>query len=77
MSHESFYSGNLDVVRNILFFNHYPQDLIEKHIKISFEQVKSRKSSNIDTDTQSAIFDKHNTVVLPYFGLLRTGSRDK
>ena len=31
--HESFHSENL-VVRNILFFNHYPQDLIEKHIKI-------------------------------------------
>ena len=29
--HESFHSENLDVVKKFLFFNHYPQDLIEKH----------------------------------------------
>ena len=66
LSHESFHSENLDVVRKILFFNHYSQDLIEKHIKIRIEQVKSRKSSNVDTDTRSEIFNKHNTIVLPY-----------
>ena len=61
LSHKSFHSENLDFVRKILFFNHYPRDLIEKHIKIRIEQVKSRMSSNVDTDTQSEIFDKHNT----------------
>ena len=66
--HESFHSENLEVVRKILFFNHYPQDLIEKHIKIRIQQIKSRKSRNVDTDTQSGIFDKNNTIVLPYFG---------
>ena len=30
LSHESFHSENLNV-RKIVFFNHYPQDLIEKH----------------------------------------------
>ena len=30
-SHESFHSENQEVVRKILFFNHYSQDLIEKH----------------------------------------------
>ena len=65
--HESFHSENLDI-RIILFFNHYPQDLIEKHIKIRIEQVKSRQGSNVDTDTQSEIFDEHNTIALPYFG---------
>ena len=68
MFHESFHSENLDVVRKFLFFNHYSQDLIANHIKIRIEQVKSRKSSNVDTDTQSEVFDKHNTIVLPYFG---------
>ena len=58
MSHESFHLENLDVVRKFLFFNHYPQ----------IEQVKSRQSSDVDTDTQSEIFDAHNTIVLPYFG---------
>ena len=47
---------------------HYPQDLIEKHIKIRIDQVKSRKRSNVDTDTQNEIFDKHNTIFLAYFG---------
>ena len=68
LSHESFHSENLDFVRKILFFNHYPQDLIEKHIKVRIQQIKSRKSKKVDTDTQSEIFDKNNTVVLPYFG---------
>ena len=68
MSHESFHSENLGVVRKILFFNHYPQDLIVKHIKIRIQQIKSRKSKNVDTDTQSDIFNKSNTIVLPYFG---------
>ena len=68
LSHESFHSENFDFVRKILFFNHYPQDLIEKHIKVRFQQIKSRKSKNVDTDTQSEIFDKNNTIVLPYFG---------
>ena len=62
LSYEPFHSENLDVVRKILFFYHYPQDLIEKHIKIKIEQAKSRKRSNVDTDTQSEIFDKHNTI---------------
>ena len=61
VSHESFHSENLDFVRKILFFNHYPQDLIEKHIKIRIQQVKG---SNVDTDTQSEIFDKNNTIVI-------------
>ena len=52
----------------MLFLNHYPQDLIKKHIKIRIEQVKSRQSSNVDTDKQSEIFDEHNAIVLPYFG---------
>ena len=30
--------------------------------------MKSRQSSGVDTDTQSEIFDEHNTIVLPYFG---------
>ena len=68
LSHESFDSENLDLVRKILFFNHYPQDLIVKHIKIRIQQVKSRKSRNVNTDTQCEIFDKNNTIVLPYFG---------
>ena len=62
-----YISENLDI-RKFLFFNHYPQDLFEKHIKIRIKQVKSWKSSNVDMDTQSGIFDKHNTIVLPYFG---------
>ena len=66
MSHESFHSENLEVVRKILFFNHYPQDLIEKHIIIRIQQIKSRKSRNVDTNTQSEIFDNNNTIVLPY-----------
>ena len=37
LSHESFHSENLEVVRQILFFNHYPQDLIEKNIKIRIQ----------------------------------------
>ena len=67
LSYESFRSENLEVVRKILIFNHYPQDLIEKHIQIRIQQVKSRKSSNVDTDTQSEIFDKNKTI-LTYFG---------
>ena len=65
---ESFHWENLDVVRKVLFFNHYSQDSIEKHIKIRIQQVKSRKSRNVDTDTQCEIFDKNNTIVLSYFG---------
>ena len=61
MSHESFHSENLEVVRKILFSNYYPQDLIEKHIKIRIQQIKSRKSRHVDTDTQSQILDKNNT----------------
>ena len=41
--------------------------MIGKHIKIRIEQVKSRKGSNVDTDTPSGIFDEHNIIVLPYF----------
>ena len=52
LSQELFPSSNLEVVMKILFFNHYPQDLIEKHIKIRIPQIKSRKSRNVDTDTQ-------------------------
>ena len=42
--------------------------MIEKHIKIRIEQVKSRQGSNVDTDTQTGIFDEHNTIFLPHFG---------
>ena len=41
--------------------------MIEKHIKIRIEQVKSMKSSNVDTDTQSEIFGNHNTIAFPYY----------
>ena len=57
LSRESFHSENLEVVRKILFFNHSPQDLIEKHIKIRIQQIKSRKSRNVDTDKQSEQFN--------------------
>ena len=40
LSHKLFHSENLDVVRKVLFFNHYPQDLIEKHIKIELNKLK-------------------------------------
>ena len=36
VSCESLYSENLDVVRKILFFNYYPQDLIEKYIIVYY-----------------------------------------
>ena len=68
LSHESFHSENLEVVRKISFFNHYPQDSIKNHIRIRIQQIKNRKSRNVDTDTQSENFDKNNTIVLPYFG---------
>ena len=42
LSHESFLLENLDVFRKFLFFNHYPQDLIEIQIKMTIQQVKSR-----------------------------------
>ena len=64
LSHESFYSENLDFVRKFLLFNHYSHDLIEKHIKIRIQKIKSRKSRNVHTDAQSEIFDKENTIVL-------------
>ena len=41
---------------------------MEKRIKIRIQEVKSRKSINVDTDTRSEIFDKNNTIILPYFG---------
>ena len=31
-------------------------NLIEKHIEIRIQQIKSRKSGNVDTDTQIEIF---------------------
>ena len=68
LTNESFHSENLDVVRKCLFFNHFPQDLIEKHKKIRFQQLKSRKSRIVYMDTQCEIFYKNNTIVLPYFG---------
>ena len=43
LSRESFQSENLNFVRKILFFYHYPQDSIEKHIKISIRQSKRCK----------------------------------
>ena len=30
------------------------------------QQIKSRKSRNVDTDTQSEIFDKTNTIVIQF-----------
>ena len=68
MSHESFYPENLDITKKNLFLNHYPQDAIEKHIKIRIEQVKHTQGSNVDMDTRSEVFDEYNTIVLPYFG---------
>ena len=43
LSHESLHSENLDFVKKNLLFNHYSQDLIEKHIKIRIQQIKSKK----------------------------------
>ena len=68
LSHESLHSENLDIVRNILFFNHYLQGLIEKHIKIRIEQVKNRQDSNVDMDTQSEVFIEHNTFDPQFLG---------
>ena len=68
LSHEEFHSENFDFVKKNLFFNHCPQDLIEEHMKIIIQQIKIRKRRNVDTNTQSEIFDKNNTIVLPYFG---------
>ena len=63
MSHKSFHSENSDIVRKLLFFNHYPQDLIEKHIKIRIEQVKNNQGSDVDKDTRSEVYND-NTIVL-------------
>ena len=68
MSYESFNSKNLDIVREFSFYNHYPQDLFEKRIKIRIEQVRDRPGNNVDMDTHSKFFDDHNTIILPYFG---------
>ena len=35
LSHDSFHYENLNILRKILFLNHYPPALIEKKIKIS------------------------------------------
>ena len=34
LSHKSFHSEYFYFIRNILFFNHWPQELFEKYIKI-------------------------------------------
>ena len=68
MSHKPFCSENLEIIIKILFFNDYPQDLIENHIKIRIEQVKSSQGNNVDMDIQSEGLDEHNTIILPYFG---------
>ena len=67
MSHESFHSENSNVVRKFLFCNHYPQDLIEKHIKIRIEQDKSRQN-NVLSDNRKEYadhdFDWNNAEIL-------------
>ena len=47
LSHESFYSGNFNLIREIVFLNHYLQDLIEKHTKIRIEQIESKQSNDV------------------------------
>ena len=40
---------------------------LRKNVIDYFMYLQSRKSRNVDTDTQSKIFDKNNTIALPYF----------
>ena len=42
LSHDSFHYENLNIIRKILFLNHYPPALIEKNIKIRLEQNKNK-----------------------------------
>ena len=62
LSHESFHFENLNIIRKILFLNHYPPYLIEKNIKIRLEQ-----NNSLLTDTQREVrdFGSFNTFVLP------------
>ena len=69
LSHESFYSENLDVVRQILFFNHNSQDLIKKHIKIRIEQVKSKQSSFLKNNSVYVEKFKIHTIFRIPFGM--------
>ena len=71
LSHDSFHSKNLNIIRKILFFlNHYPPALIEKNIKIRLEQNQNKQNNSLLTDTQKEARDysSNNTFVLPYFG---------
>lgn len=70
LSHVSFHERNLNIVRNILFLNHYPQKLIEKHIVIRIKQIKNKQINNLATNNQRELkeYSSFNTFVLPFFG---------
>ena len=39
----------------------------KKQVKNKIQQIKNKQSSDADMDIQNVIFDKMNTIVLPYF----------
>lgn len=72
LSHESFHTQNLNIIRKILFLNHYPKQLIEKHIQIRIAQIKSKENNSLVSDSQEKVkeFSSFNTFVIPYFGTI-------
>ena len=67
-SHESIHLEHLNVMRKILFLNHEPQYLIEKHVRIRIEKIKNIQSNNTYMDKQNEAFDELNAIALLYFG---------
>ena len=72
LSHDSFHYENLNIIRKILFLNHYPPALIEKKIKIRLEQKKNKTKQNnsllTDLNMKVRDYSSFNTFVFPYFG---------
>ena len=71
LSHEKFHDENLEIIKNLLMLNSYPENFIKKHIKNRIFQLKNkdRNSFFIPKNNEREI-DYKRVISIPYYGNL-------
>ena len=66
LSHKTFYDANLKIVKQMLLDNYYPNNLIDKNIKIRMNKIEYSSPNSLNKKNRSDLYRHQPKVCLSY-----------
>ena len=66
LSHKTFHDANLKIVKQMFLDNDYPNNFIDKNIKIRMNKFKYSSPNSLIKKNRSDLYRHHPTFCLPY-----------